>query len=328
MSQEETDAKTIRWHQGFRGGIEFLLWPYRDSLQYEEEFVLSKESLKIDLLILKKAPGVKIDTDFGRGFLTHNILEFKSPDDALTIDDFFKTFAYACLYKGLGKTVKEIPAGEVTVSIFRNGYPRELFRDLEEFGAQITEERHGVYRISGPFPFPAQVIVCRQLDPGANAALRILAPNSLESDVKDFLNQSAANTEPGFRENVEAVLSVSGPANHALFEKIRGSYTMSEFLMELMKDEIDKVVAKATAEAAAEANAKAAEATAKANAVAAQAAAANENTAKRLIEFQLTTNQITSVTGLPLEKLQELADSIHVPLRISEQADPASVPSA
>ena len=45
----------------------------------------------------------------------HTEMEFKNPNDALTIDDFFKTFAYACLYKGLGKTVDAIPAREVTV---------------------------------------------------------------------------------------------------------------------------------------------------------------------------------------------------------------------
>ena len=117
--------------------------------------------------------------------------------------------------------------------IFRNGYPREMFRELEELGAEITEERHGVYSISGPFPFPAQVIVCRQLDPGANAALRILAPNVLESDVKDFLAQADASVEPGFLENVQAVVSVSTLANHELFDKIRGNFTMSQVLLDL-----------------------------------------------------------------------------------------------
>ena len=253
----------------------------------------------------------------------HTEMEFKNPNDALTIDDFFKTFAYACLYKGLGKTVDAIPAREVTVSIFRNGYPREMFRALEELGAEITEERHGVYRITGPFPFLAQVIVCRRLDPGANAALRILAPNVLESDVRDFLIQSSASTEPGFRENAQAVVSVSTLANYELFEKIRGNLTMSQVLMDLMKDQIDQVVADAAAKVAAEVAAETAvKTTIKAT------AAANENTAKRLIELHLPSDQITFATGLSLDKLRELADSINMPLRASEQAGPASITSA
>ena len=70
----------------------------------------------------------------------YNVIEYKSPEDNMTIDDFYKTVGYACLYKGYGKTVNEIPLSELTVSLFREAYPRELFAMLEDAGHYIEEK--------------------------------------------------------------------------------------------------------------------------------------------------------------------------------------------
>ena len=61
--------------------------------------------------------------DFADCFRRHNIVEFKSPEDELSIDVFYKTQAYACLYKASGETVNAIPAEEITLSLFRDVYP-------------------------------------------------------------------------------------------------------------------------------------------------------------------------------------------------------------
>lgn len=49
----------------------------------------------------------------------YNAIEYKSPEDSMTIDAFYKTVGYACLYKGYGKTVNEISLSELTVFLFR-----------------------------------------------------------------------------------------------------------------------------------------------------------------------------------------------------------------
>ena len=49
----------------------------------------------------------------------YNVIEYKSLEDNLSIDDFYKTMGYACLYKGYGNRVDQIPAEELTISIFR-----------------------------------------------------------------------------------------------------------------------------------------------------------------------------------------------------------------
>lgn len=55
------------------------------------------------------------------------MIEYKSLEDALTIDDFYKTVGYACLYKGYGEHVDAVPINELTVSIFRGIDRRKCF---------------------------------------------------------------------------------------------------------------------------------------------------------------------------------------------------------
>lgn len=88
----------------------------------------------MDLLIIKKLADVEIKNEIGHVFKKYNVIEYKSPDDGLSIDDYYKTVGYACLYKGLGEVVNQIPAEELTVFIFWEGYPRELFEALKMSG--------------------------------------------------------------------------------------------------------------------------------------------------------------------------------------------------
>ena len=63
-------------------------------------------------------------------FRQHNVIEYKSPGDSLNIDDFYKTLAYAFLYKSLSDKVDGIPADQLTLSLVRQGYPRDI-EDLQ-----------------------------------------------------------------------------------------------------------------------------------------------------------------------------------------------------
>ena len=64
-----------------------------------------------------------------------------SPDDGITIDDYYKTMAYAYLYKALGKTVDEIKADQLTVTMVRDVHPDTLFAKIRENGG-VTEEQY------------------------------------------------------------------------------------------------------------------------------------------------------------------------------------------
>ena len=217
---------SIKWHPGFCGAAALELAANRDDLEFYEEHNLSREPLRIDLLIIKKLTGAVIQNEIGRIFRGYNVIEYKSPDDNLTIDDFYKTVGYACIYKGLGETVNKIPAEELTVSVFRESYPHKMAAGLRQSGMTIEERFQGIYYVSGQLPFPAQIVVTGQLKP-EHRSLRILSKNADENDVRAFFEETISSFTPGDRENVRAVLEVSAAANGELYEKIGRSDIMS-----------------------------------------------------------------------------------------------------
>ena len=196
----------------------------------------------MDLLIIKKLADVWIENELGHIFKKYNVAEFKSPDDALSIDDYYKTVGYACLYKGLGETVDQIPADELTISIFRESYPREMFEAMKNLGMEIKEPYPGIYYISGKQAmFDTQIVVTKQLDKETHRILRILSKHVREEDVRAFVEKAVQMSEPGDRNNVDAVLQVSVSANKEIFEAIRRcDKVMCEALRELMKEDFEE----------------------------------------------------------------------------------------
>ncbi len=70
------------------------------SLIYDAEHNLSREALRIDLLIIKKKPETVIKNEIGTFFLGHNIIEYKSPDDNMNIDTFLQGFVLCLSVQG------------------------------------------------------------------------------------------------------------------------------------------------------------------------------------------------------------------------------------
>lgn len=236
------ETVNIQWHPGFYGAAELEFLSNKDELEFQREFNLSKEPLRIDLLIIKKHANVRIENELGHIFKKINVVEFKNPDDRLSIDDYYKTVGYACLYKGLGETVDQIPADELTISIFRESYPREMFETMKNLGLEIKERYPGIYYISGKrVLFDTQIVVTKQLDKESHRTLRILSKHVKEDDVRAFIEKAVQMSEPGDRNNVDAVLQVSVSANREIYEAIRRcDKDMCEALRELMKEDFEK----------------------------------------------------------------------------------------
>ena len=68
--------------------------------------------MAIDILIIKNTEGYKVKKNIGRIFRKYNIIEYKSPDDYLSIDDFYKVYGYTCFYKADTPTVNQIEVNE------------------------------------------------------------------------------------------------------------------------------------------------------------------------------------------------------------------------
>ena len=80
-----------------------------------------------------------------------------------------------------------------------------------------------------------------ELDPELPASLRILTKRAKEADVENFLRMAQGLTEPGDRQNADAVLQLSVSANRSVYEEIkRRDPVMCEALRDLMKEEIQE----------------------------------------------------------------------------------------
>ena len=229
----------LQWHPAFcaAAGLEF----HEDieRLELKPEYNLSKEPIRIDLLIIKEGSTGQIKNEIGHIMRTYNVIEYKSPEDALTIDDFYKTIGYACLYKGYGEYVDAVPINELTISIFREARPEKMFLTLQKQGHTIEEKYPGIYYVTEHLPFPAQIIVTQELEPGEHRSLRILSNHAKKEDVEEFLRKAEGMNTPRDRQNVEAVLQVSVKANDELYREIRRDANMCDALRELMKDDLE-----------------------------------------------------------------------------------------
>ena len=235
----------LQWHPAFcaAAGLEF----HEDieRLELKPEYNLSKGPIRIDLLIIKEESDRRIKNEIGHIMRTYNVIEYKSPEDALTIDDFYKTVGCACLYKGYGERVDAVPINELTVSIFRAKRPEKMFLTLQKYGHKIKEKYSGIYYVTERLPFPVQIIVTQELEPREHRSLRILSNHAKKEDVEEFLKEVEKMNTPRERQNVEAVLQVSVKANDELYREIRRDANMCDALRELMKDDIEREVSAA-----------------------------------------------------------------------------------
>ena len=164
------DREKIQWHPAFQQAIRAELAEYRDSLSFIEEYQLTTEPLKIDCLIIKKPPDVHIEKNIGRMFRGHNIVEYKSPDDTFSVDEYNKVFAYAYLYASLTRT----DINDMTVTVVVSKRPRDLLRYLKsELSLAVDKKSSGIYYVHGE-RVPVQIVMSKALPEDENLWLRSL----------------------------------------------------------------------------------------------------------------------------------------------------------
>ena len=241
MAKEET--KNLQWHPAFYAGIQIELEEERDKLIFENEHQLSTKPLEIDVLIIKKQEGVQIQKNIGRIFRGHNIVEYKSPEDSLNIDDFYKVLGYACFYKSDSRSVDLIKAEEITVSFVVKRFPREMIKHLQDTRKlQVVKFDEGIYHISGEL-FPIQIIHTSRLSKENNFWLRNLT-NDLRTreEAKNLL----VRYEERQKENLyQSMMDIIVKANIELFEEVDD---MCDALMEIVRPKVEAKVKEALQE--------------------------------------------------------------------------------
>ena len=114
-------------------------------------------------------------------------MEYKSPEDHLDIDTFYKTIAYACLYKASGKTMDSIKADDITMSLVRETKPEGLFQYFEEHKYSVSSPYRGIYYIVGNTPFPMQIVVTKELDWSSHIWLGALSDRLKKQNMVELL---------------------------------------------------------------------------------------------------------------------------------------------
>ena len=145
------------WHPAGFQAIEKELDDWRKDLTIEAEYQLTSEPLRIDVLVIKKKRDIAIKKNIAEIFRQCNIIEYKSPDDSVTVASYDKTHGYARLYASLNN----VRIDDLSVTVVTTRYPRKLLEFLRS-RFDVRQEHQGIYIVEGEV-YPTQIIVTAEL---------------------------------------------------------------------------------------------------------------------------------------------------------------------
>ncbi|MDR3238772.1 MAG: hypothetical protein LBT44_01615 [Clostridiales bacterium] len=219
----------IDWHSAFFDAIQMELAQDRDKLQFEREHPLNVEPLRPDVLIIKKPPNAALHQKFAEIFRGHNIFEFKSPEDSLSVSDYMKTFSYPCVYQ----QEANISYTDVTLTMVRDSHPRELLKYLlTELKREVEEKSPGIFIVKGEM-FPMQVIVSSRLPEKENIWLKNLNKGKL--DIQTLQKMRTLKRGVGKDINMGAYFSVIFAAKADLLKEVErmGRASLAEVIEDM-----------------------------------------------------------------------------------------------
>jgi len=280
------DGKKSRtsWHPAFMEAIKLELSDFQDALEFIAEFSLTDEPLRIDCVVIKKIKEIPINKNIGKIFREANVLEYKRPKDYVSIEDFYKVYAYACLYVSM----KQMPITSMTISFVSSRYPKKLVRHLKDVRKYAVEKTSaGIYTVIGDI-VPIQLIHSHELSAEENIWLKRLTSRLTMRELEQITGEIA---RLGKGARVKAYLSAIVNANKKMVE---------EEIMINFSPEVVKVLEEsgmiAQWEAKAEARGK---------------AISRERTtleiARNLLRMGMPVKDIAKATELPVQKIRLLA---------------------
>ncbi|HJD46341.1 MAG TPA: 3-isopropylmalate dehydrogenase [Candidatus Mediterraneibacter norfolkensis] len=235
MEEKVSVKRILQWHPAFCAGMQIELEEAAGDLTFEREHQLGRKPKQIDLLIIKKQGSRRIRKNIGRIFRGHNIMEYKSPTDTLSVDDFYRVYGYACFYKSDVRNSESIGIEDLTITFACHRYPEKLFRHLKEkrkFSIQKMEE--GIYYIIGDY-IPIQILLLNRLSEEENLWLRNLTDH-LEGEIQA---ERLVREYCKHKDNTlyQAVMDIIIRANRQQFEEAKN---MCDALKELFAEELQE----------------------------------------------------------------------------------------
>lgn len=240
-----TELERKQWHGPYFGSIRLELMQNRQGYRYDGEYILNTKPLQIDMLARAEGEVAWALDEITMGFRKHNIIEFKSPDDELNLDVFYKTLAYGCLYKAQESRTGEIPRTEISITMIRERKPEKLLKELETM-YDIAECASGIYQIgTDKLLFPVQILVLREMEWRQHIWVTALQRKISLEHAKVLVLEMQELEYPDEREWADSVLQLAMANNKEIFEKLKGEQFMCQALRELMADEIEEELQKA-----------------------------------------------------------------------------------
>lgn len=162
------------WHEAAVCAIEIELRDYAELLQFFPEYVLDKNSYRIDFLVIKKLSEQPIPKNIAHIFKTCNLFEIKSIHSSVTVSSYYKAIGYAGIFIDQMNKEKPCTGLDVSISFLTFHYPRDLMKHLQkERHLTVEKSSPGIYYICKE-TFEIQIIVTRELPPEENLYLRCL----------------------------------------------------------------------------------------------------------------------------------------------------------
>lgn len=223
----------LQWHPGFSAALKMTLESEKECLEIHEELQLSKKPLQIDILIVKKLKETTIKKSIAKLFRDHNIIEYKAPDDYLSINDFYKVYGYACIYQSDTDRVKEVDPETLTLTFVCSHYPREMLKHLKQVrGIHVEKHGPGIYYLKGD-PIPMQLLIVKELSKAENYWLQILRTDlKAGPEIRELMTNYEKNKKS---KDCVAVMNLIARAN---WKQMEVEKKMCDALKELFADEL------------------------------------------------------------------------------------------
>lgn len=226
----------IRFHYGFYVAMKVEYDIIHADLTYEQEKQLGEDPIRLDFLIIKKDSSVTLHDPIGEFFKAVNLFEYKSPEDSLTIDSFYKAQGYGLIYKGYGRKVNELPVEDMTLTLVRHSYPRDLMKALKSSGFIICETHPGIFRVDGKIPIPVQIVVSSRLPDGEYNGLKLLAGGCTRDDIVHYAERASASEDENIKTNAGTVMEICLDINRNLNEQLKGASIVGNLIREIKQE--------------------------------------------------------------------------------------------
>ena len=230
------------WHAWFLAMLNISLFPYLDKIKIESEHLLGVEPPRADFLIIEEEDDVDLGLDIFKIFRRHNIIEFKNPTDTLDRRTLRKVIGYGSYYISQSPHKDDIKPEEVTLSIFRDTKPAELFREL---GSRVIEtDTKGIYHIEGVTDLPFQIVVTGELEGKEYAGYRLITKKADVDDLEQIVRDSNGSTEQFVLNQYRAFFDKLALVNEEFIDKIKRRNDMKyNGWLDAFRPEIDKEIA-------------------------------------------------------------------------------------